>query len=474
MKKLTAVLLTAIVVMSALSGCFSATAAKSKTVKSGSWKYTVSKNTAEICKYTGREKSVTIPEKLGGKRVVSVGKRAFFRNDTITSVRIPKTIRTIGKSAFEGCKSLGKITFAIGLRTIGQEAFYECTSLTSVKLPDTVTELEKSAFCWCEKLRTLKLSKNIRVINAHTFNSTLITKVTVPENCVEIGKNAFTLSDVKTVTIGAKVKRISSGAFDAAKKLKAISVSKDNKYFSANSGILYNKTKTELLAYPVAKDGTEFTVPAKVETIGGSAFSSSPLRKITLPVGLKTIGAFAFNSSQKLVRADIPKTVTTIGKFAFNECYKLRSVSIPSSVRVIGSSAFASSGIRTLSVNHNKSLTLRDGVFSFCNELGKVTLFPVKSSDGNTFESCGSLTEVIIPETVGKVYKKDFFGCESLKSVTIPETVTEIGSKAFGITIDAEQEFYKEILIKGFKMSGKSGSAAEKYAKQNKIPFTAK
>ena len=169
--------MTAIVVMSALSGCFSATAAKSKTVKSGSWKYTVSKNTAEICKYTGREKSVTIPEKLGGKRVVSVGKRAFFRNDTITSVRIPKTIRTIGKSAFEGCKSLGKITFAIGLRTIGQEAFYECTSLTSVKLPDTVTELEKSAFCWCEKLRTLKLSKNIRVINAHTFNSTLITKV---------------------------------------------------------------------------------------------------------------------------------------------------------------------------------------------------------------------------------------------------------------------------------------------------------
>lgn len=153
MKKLTAVLLTAIVVMSALSGCFSATAAKSKTVKSGSWKYTVSKNTAEICKYTGREKSVTIPEKLGGKRVVSVGKRAFFRNDTITSVRIPKTIRTIGKSAFEGCKSLGKITFAIGLRTIGQEAFYECASLTSVKLPDTVTELEKSAFCWCEKLR---------------------------------------------------------------------------------------------------------------------------------------------------------------------------------------------------------------------------------------------------------------------------------------------------------------------------------
>ena len=101
MKKLTAVLLTAIVVMSALSGCFSATAAKSKTVKSGSWKYTVSKNTAEICKYTGREKSVTIPEKLGGKRVVSVGKRAFFRNDTITSVRIDDSFKDYAVNSFD-------------------------------------------------------------------------------------------------------------------------------------------------------------------------------------------------------------------------------------------------------------------------------------------------------------------------------------------------------------------------------------
>ncbi|MCM1285355.1 MAG: hypothetical protein NC213_09320 [Acetobacter sp.] len=54
--------------------------------------------------------------------------------------------------------------------------------------------------------------------------------------------------------------------------LEKITVSKDNKYYSSKSGVLYNKKGTELLFYPVAKKGKKFTIPETVKKVDSMAF----------------------------------------------------------------------------------------------------------------------------------------------------------------------------------------------------------
>lgn len=54
--------------------------------------------------------------------------------------------------------------------------------------------------------------------------------------------------------------------------LKSINVSEDNPVYSSENGILYNKDKTKLLAYPMGKIETKFEVPDHVKEIGTFAF----------------------------------------------------------------------------------------------------------------------------------------------------------------------------------------------------------
>ena len=62
-----------------------------------------------------------------------------------------------------------------------------------------------------------------------------------------------------------------------------------------------------------------------------------------------------------------------------------------------------------------------------------------------------------------------FYNCNSLKNVYIPPTVETIDEYAFGYT---EGQFATDRLpVEGFAISGKKGSAAEKYAADNNIVF---
>ncbi|MGN1273676.1 MAG: leucine-rich repeat domain-containing protein, partial [Thermoguttaceae bacterium] len=76
------------------------------------------------------------------------------------------------------------------------------------------------------------------------------------------------------------------------------------------------------------------------------------------------------------------------------------------------------------------------------------------------FKGCTSLTSVVIPKSVTKIKLQTFCGCTSLTSVVIPNPETEIDMWAFkdcpNLTIHAPK-----------------GSEAEKYARENKIPFQA-
>lgn len=72
--------------------------------------------------------------------------------DTIGSVKIPNSVTSIGRFAFDECTGLTSIVIPDSVISIGEGAFYGCTNLISVTIGNSVTSIGCQAFCNCPRL----------------------------------------------------------------------------------------------------------------------------------------------------------------------------------------------------------------------------------------------------------------------------------------------------------------------------------
>ena len=120
-------------------------------------------------------------------------------------------------------------------------------------------------------------------ISANAFkNSTAIKGIEFPDTLTEIGAYAFYGSYIKSVVIGAEIEEIGSYAFSGCKSLTGIAVDEDNPYYSAASGVLYNKDGSVLISYPAGKTDNFCIISSDVEEIANMAFyKCSSIKKVT-------------------------------------------------------------------------------------------------------------------------------------------------------------------------------------------------
>jgi hypothetical protein len=220
-------------------------------------------------------------------------------------------------------------------------------------------------------------------------------------------------------------------------------VDRNNSHYTSEDGILYNKAKTDLLAFPSASGNV--TIPAGVTSIGESAFfGCTSLTSITIPAGVTSIGESAFWNCTSLTSITIPASVTSIGVRAFQSCTSLASITIPESVTSIGYDAFAHCYSLT-------SITIPAGVtsignyaFRSCSSLASITVDtnnPMYASEGGILYNKTKTTLIVapggisgsvnIPAGVTSIDERAFYWCERLTAVTIPAGVISIGNEAF-------------------------------------------
>ena len=101
---------------------------------------------------------------------------AFSDCSALTAIEIPASVESIGVAAFISCKRLASVTFehSSKLKSIGggwsspyggfsYGAFLYCSSLTSIKIPASVETIGASAFKGCIKLTTVTFEKESRL-----------------------------------------------------------------------------------------------------------------------------------------------------------------------------------------------------------------------------------------------------------------------------------------------------------------------
>ncbi len=123
--------------------------------------------------------------------VTSIGNYAFYNCTGLTSVTIPNSVTSIGECAFKNCNGLTSVAMPNSVTTIGDGIFSDCTAITSVTLSSSLTSISKEAF----------------------YNCTELTSVTIPMSVTSIGVSAFEdCSKLKTLRIPSSVTSVGSRA----------------------------------------------------------------------------------------------------------------------------------------------------------------------------------------------------------------------------------------------------------------------
>ena len=237
-----------------------------------------------INKYYGDEKDVVIPDELEGLPVIKIGygysysddmskylNTAFGQRD-ITSLTLPKHLKYI----VEGAMDIYTCTLCIGceyflkeIKVHPENKYY--TSIDGILYTKDEKMLLQIPANYQQPTITVKEgTKAVYSVSPYTKAHTII----IPDSVISFGERA----DKSEYT------------YQNVEGLKAYQVSENNKYYTSENGVLYDKNKTILLSYPGKKSEQSFVVPGSVKMVSNDPFNNNKLRKITIGNNVEYIG----------------------------------------------------------------------------------------------------------------------------------------------------------------------------------------
>ena len=215
---------------------------------------------------------IVIPSMYNGKAVTTISSWAFYKCNSLKSVKISNGIEIIGSRAFQSCTNLTSVEISSSVSVIGSIAFYDCSSLETLFFEEKsrLTSIEKMAFSGCTSLGIVDIPEGVTIIGDGAF---------------------FSCSSLTSINVPASVKTIGETAFFNCDSLRNV-----------------------FLSYGLI-------------SIGEAAFScSSSITEIVLPDSVETIGDEAFSLCTGLIRLTIPNSVKRIGTNVVDGCTRLKEI----------------------------------------------------------------------------------------------------------------------------------------------------
>lgn len=320
----------------------------------------------------------------------SCGPTATYTLNSSTGKLVISGTGKINMGAFSGENDIKNVVIENGITSIEDEAFANCPYLETINFPDSLkymgNDILKNTAWFNYKGKGLIIQDNW----AYGFKGT------------ESGI---------TVNLPANVKGIADRSITGDINVVAYEADKENPYFSSEDGVLLNKDKTVLFAYPAGKYDESgyyvatYTIPDTVEAISAGAFANSYISSLTLGENIEKIGVDAFSGCKVrdvyitsieswcniefgnaganpsgMLYVDgnlvsslvIPDTITEIKPYAFYNSNSVETVIFPDSVTIIGDSAFQICD-ELVSVSFGKGInTIEDYAFYGCYNIKDV------------------------------------------------------------------------------------------------------
>ena len=356
-----------------------------------------------IFSYCTNIKNIIIPEGTS-----SIKNNAFSSNfGSVTSIKIPVSVKSIGDQAFSGCSGIVSISIPDSISSIGANAFSGCTGLKSVTIPNLVTKLGIYSFQNCSNLSSVTLPTSLTSIDEGVFSGCVkLPTVSFPNSLVSLGNSAFsgcTLLDL--ITIPSTVNSIGQSCFSGCISLKAIVIPS-----------LVSTINTTVFSGCTGLTSVQF--PSSLSSIAYQAFlGCNALTFITIPTNT-TISYNAFQNCTGLVLATTPYAYNS-GNI-FQGCVNLKTIIIPSNITCIRDYAFYNCSTLD-SINLPTSLyTIGNNAFNGCSNLKRICLPQYLNSIGNYgLANCSSLTSINLPATIRAINSNAFQGCTGLTSISV-------------------------------------------------------
>ena len=263
---------------------------------------------------------------------------------------VPNTVKTIGESAFTYCTALEGIILPEGLTKIDDTAFMSTNSLTSVDFPQSLTYISESAFNYsgltgavsiptgvvndrwwyafnrCENLKAINVAEGNPSASSDqgvVYNKEKTNLLVMPEgfeeaysilpttktvgfyefnsdmNYYDYGGAIWNCHALTSLHIPASVNIIVRESLRNNSALKAITVDESSQYFTSVDGVLFDKQKKSIYAFPEGREGS-----------------------YQIPDGVETLTQRLFDYAMKLNHIDVPASVSRLANFVFNGLYQ--------------------------------------------------------------------------------------------------------------------------------------------------------
>ncbi len=282
------------------------------------------------------ETSIFIPETINGIPVVEIGPEAF-RSTSITDIKIGENIKKIGEKAFYMCEKLQSVTWHCQCDVIPVDCFSGCSNLTQFDF------------------------SNIKRIEKRAFSESGLQKVCLPQN----------------------IECISGWTFSKCKELRSVE-------WNCKCDVI------PVFCFLRCSNLTQFDF-SNIKRIDRAAFYESGLKEVCLPENIECIieGAFSRCKTLSSVKWNCKCNVISVDCFA--GCSNLTQFDF-SNIKRIGAHAFEDSGLT--SVRLSKETAVDQSGFACCNDLKKIEWLSGRSIEGDIFEECQNIKEIIISDNV--------------------------------------------------------------------------
>lgn len=363
---------------------------------------------------------------------------------------------------------------------IYQKGFFESDSKESYKFYNSV-EIKTSSFVVSGSKALKYIGNDSRVVvpdgitelsSCLFWDNQKIEEVILPDSLISLGGDTFyKCSNLKKVNIPKNVRFIGNNPFAGCPFL---TLSNNSNYLIYEDGVLFNRDKTRLIYYSLARSNKKYIIPSGVKVIGKHAFYlANNLEFVTLPSSLIKLENNPFSGCKNLklesktenyhiddsiiydkeyksvigalnsIKTDklALKNIERICRNSFWNCKGIKKIVLPKTLKDIGYNPFVGCSHIQFESKSN-SYVVEDGILYNKNK-SKLICCPADVAVGDihikenvielergAFSGCDKMTSINL-HNVSIISKTCFTNCDSLKEVYCSDLISFIGEWAF-------------------------------------------